>query len=186
MPTDMHKQYALIILTSLAAAAFSAQGQTPIVPVEVEPAGGVQQKQQEYTRIQTEISTVEQKARATEAVQATMKEFREAVSDEMVRQAPEMRADVERQNELVDELTTGDRDESARKEKLAEFQALRGRLVPIEQRAQQAEEVVRARETYTSTLIAEMEKIDPEITSKLQRHSELSVELGEAGADSKG
>ncbi|MGH8018984.1 MAG: hypothetical protein ACREIA_11950 [Opitutaceae bacterium] len=173
-------------MAALAAAVLSSQGQTSIAPAETEPAGEMQQKQQEYTRIQTEISTVQQQAQTSEAVQTTMKEFRETVSGEMIRQAPEMRADVERQTKLVEELTTDEQDDAARKEKLAEFQALRGRLVPIERRVQEAEKVVQAREAYTSALMAEMQKIDPEIQNKLQRHSELSAELQQTAASPKG
>jgi hypothetical protein len=137
-----------------------------------------------------EIAVIEAKAKRTEAVKETMDAFRNVVTEEMIRSAPDLETKIRRQNELVEEITADvvavpkkedeskDKD-SAKEEKLVELRELRYELEPVESRVQELESVQLARETYYTTLVVEMQNIDPRTQSLIEKHRQITREIAE-------
>jgi hypothetical protein len=150
----------------------------PVLAQQAGPSGGDETRvEQELAEVTQQIAAVEAQARTVDDVQAKTETFREVVSKEMIREEPELRAEIERQGELVEELASIPPGDPKRAERMEEFRELRRKLLPVEQRVQQNGEVIKAREAYSKSLVAEMEKIDPEILAKFERRKTLTAEL---------
>lgn len=153
-----------------------------------EASQALESKKQELTEVSQQIDQLQAQAEAREAVRASKDQYREAVRTEMVRVAPDKEKEINRQAELVVELTTtpapaaataaetapADTAAQEREAKLAEYRQLRQQLLPVEQQVQEAEPVQTTRRAYFDTLIAEMERIDPKAPELLAKHRELT------------
>jgi hypothetical protein len=159
-------------------------------PKKAQPSSELEFQKQERDRLNEEIAVIEAKAKRTEAVKETMDAFRNVVTEEMIRSAPDLETKIRRQNELVEEITADvvavpkkedeskDKD-SAKEEKLVELRELRYELEPVESRVQELESVQLARETYYTTLVVEMQNIDPRKQSLIEKHRQITREIAE-------
>lgn len=152
-------------------------------------------KQAELSAITEQITQLQLQAETNESVKSAKDGYRTTLRDEMVKAAPDLESDIERQAALVEELTTpAAPEESAegaaapveeRQAKLDEYRVLRDKLAPVEQDVQAVPAVQEARKTYYDTLIAEMQRIEPRTPELLAKHRELITIVRELAAQAR-
>jgi hypothetical protein len=144
-------------------------------------------QQQELAELTREITALQQRAEDAEQVQTAKEDYFDILRAEMVRVAPNLETDIDRQAELVTELrktaaepaaepATAEAVEqtaAAQQALLSEYQTLYAKISPVEKQVQTVPAVQEARSQYYTALIAEMERIDPETQTLLERHREL-------------
>lgn len=151
-------------------------------------------KQAELSAVTEQITQLQLQAETNENVKSAKDGYRNTLRDEMVKVAPDLEADIERQAALVEELTapaapsegeaTAAAQEPAEKRqaKLDEYRTLREKLAPVEADVQDVPAVQEARKTYYDTLIAEMQRIEPRTPELLAKHRELLTIVRELAA----
>lgn len=160
----------LIAILSILPAALVAQG-------DADPARTLETKQQELNELSQQVGAIDQQAKATGFVKAKLERFRDAVTAAMLREAPEMKDAIKRQDVLVEDLTKGTLSERARAEKMAEYRELRAQIGPVEQKVNDDEAVVDARQTYVDAVDSEREKINSDAPALFARQRELAAEV---------
>ena len=180
---------ALFLLTTSFALAAQQPATTP--PKAPAPAGDAPEKsnnsldakKQELALVSEQINAIQDQAKDVEQVRATMSGYHAALKQEMLRDAPEMKDAIDRQEKLVSDLNSPKSDTASNEtqgqdsEKLKEYLVLREKLAPVEQKANTVDAVKEARRAFYTALVAEMQKIDPRTDTLLARHRELTSEI---------
>lgn len=139
-------------------------------------------KERELADLSKKVAEIDQQAKATGFVKAKLDRFRDAVTEAMLREAPEMEAAIKRQDVLVADLTAGGLSDRARERMMTEYRELRAKIGPVEQRVNDDESVKEARQIYIDAVDSEREKISSEAPALFARQRELAAEVKELKA----
>lgn len=152
-------------------------------------------KREELTQITQTIGEIQSRAETVEEVKESRDKYRETLQAEMVRAAPDMKNDIERQAELVSELSTPtpapDAEEKTaevekeQQQKLSEYRTLHEKLTPVEEGVRDVPAVQTMRKEYYDKLIAEMQRIEPRTQELLAKHRELVAVVRELAAQAQ-
>jgi hypothetical protein len=134
------------------------------------------------------ILNLQQQAEADPVVNSARLVYVSALRREMVRKAPELEDEIDRQAVLVEQLREHEADlvpaasESpealqAQEERVAEYRALYEKLAPVERSVQTEPAVQQARSRYLEALIATMKRLNPATPELLGRHRDLRTRV---------
>jgi chromosome segregation ATPase len=193
-----------LLLLPTAPLALHAQSETgkPPEPPPNPPAAGssteeaareLAVKREELTKVTQEIGQIQSQAETIDAVKVSREKYRETLQAEMVRAAPDLESEIERQAQLVTELNAAPAaaegpstlSPDQQRQKLAEYRALHQKLAPVEQGVREVPVVQETRKEYFDRLIAEMQRIEPRTDELLARHRELVAVVRELTAQAQ-
>lgn len=188
----MKKTTLVITLVSSGLALGQAQEAPPQAPPaapQQAPAQGemqqLQQMQAQIQQIEQQLGQAQQAAMQADAVQDALVEYETVRNDKLREQAPELADEIDRRENLTQELIENQPDPTGMSEAeqehfqqvISELQQLQQALMPHDQQVLNDPEVTEARSGYEEVLIAHMRESNPQIDQLIQQRQQLATQL---------
>jgi hypothetical protein len=181
--TTLHVSVLSVAALGLSGVVATAQTAAPSPQQPAKPAAAAQEAEKiknQLVEVDTRIRAAEQKAMQAETVQAKRDNFDKTLRTAMVKDEPKVQALLEKQDNLVAELTKSnelskpaDQRSPEFQQRVQEYQKLSEVLSPIAQKTSEKPEVDETYKAFKTVLTSEMEKVEPAVTQLLAQRGEL-------------
>ena len=180
--TTLHVSVLSVAALGLSGAIATAQTAAPSPPQSAQPAAAAQAEKikTQFVEVDTRIRAAQQKAMQAETVKEKRDNFDRTLRTAMVKDEPKVKSLLEKQDNLVSELTKSEELNKPAEQRSPEFQQrfqeyqkLSEVLSPIAQRTSEKPEVAETYKAFQTVLSSEMEKVEPAVPQLLEQRGEL-------------
>ena len=181
--TTLHVSVLSVAALGLAGVVATAQTAAPSPQQPAQPAAAAQEVEKiknQLVEVDTRIRAAQQKALQAKTVQEKRDNYDTTLRTAMVKEEPKVKSLLEKQDNLVSELTQSDElsKPAAQRspefqQRIQEYQKLSEELSPIAQRTSEKPEVAETYKAFETVLTSEMEKVEPEVPQLLKQRGEL-------------
>ena len=180
--TTLHVSVLSVAALGLSGVIATAQTAAPSSPQSAQPAAAAQAEKikTQFVEVDTRIRAAQQKAMQAETVKEKRDNFDKTLRTAMVKEEPKVKSLLEKQDNLVSELTKSEELNKPAEQRSPEFQQrfqeyqkLSEVLSPIAQRTSEKPEVAETYKAFQTVLSSEMEKIEPAVPQLLEQRGEL-------------
>ena len=160
-----------------------AQTAAPSPQQSAKPAAAAQEVEKvknQLVEVDTRIRAAQQKALQAETVQEKRGNYDKTLRTAMVKEEPQVKSLLEKQDTLVNELKQSnelgkpaEQRSPEFQQRFQEYQKLSEVLSPIAQRTSEKPEVAETYKAFQTVLTSEMEKVEPAVPQLLEQRGEL-------------
>lgn len=181
--TTLHISVLSVAALGLTGGVVTAQTTAPSPSQPAQPAAAAQEAEKvkaQFLEVDTRIRVAEQKALQVETVQEKRDNFDKVLRTAMVKEEPKVKALLEKQDNLVNELKQSaelskpaEQRSPEFQQRIQEYQKLSEVLSPIAQKTSEKPEVAETYKAFRTALTSEMEKVEPAVPQLLAQRGEL-------------
>jgi chromosome segregation ATPase len=183
LQTTLQVSVLSIAALGLAGVVATAQTAAPSPQQPAQPPAAAQEVEKiksQLVEVDTRIRAAQQKALQVKSVQEKQASYDTTLRTAMVKEEPKVKSLLEKQDNLVSELTKSDELSKPAEqrspefqERFQEFKKLSETLSPIAQRTSEKPEVAETYKAFQTVLTSEMEKVEPAVPQLLAQRGEL-------------
>jgi isopropylmalate/homocitrate/citramalate synthase len=150
-------------------------------PAQPQKSSEAEALEQEFREVSTKIQEAEMQAMESDKVAKKKEAFDRTLEEKMIEENPDLEEPIEQRRELRKTIQAyqegkGDVQGEDIQEIYNEYNALRRKIMPVEQQVMQKPEVQEDYQEFRQTLLGKMKEINPDISTLLSRQQEIREE----------